>query len=470
MQTTVNYCRKTVDKHVNFTFKKGFKTTIPDDPATPENENEDREFIRVMLDETWRRNNKLLWCLEAGQQGSVTGDLFARVSWETDDPLEDPYARVDIIPSHMCYPEFGGPHGVDRKKIQRMLIVSPVYKENEPISLDGKYFRRNAKTMSPFTLVNRAEEWTSPVIEKGQVIKKSKVIFYEDGRVIEEKENVFGEIPIVHIPNYPLSGEYYGISDIVDVIDLNRSMNEKLTDIDDIISYHAAPVTIIYGAKLADLERGVNKIWGLPADAKAENLNLEGDLAAARAHVERLRQQVLEMGDVPEIALGEKVAVSNTAGVALQQQYLPLLEKRDVKVLMYGHGLRLINRLIIKMTAMADSAFDEKLKKLKGNIYRNDVQFPDPLPQDVRRQLEIDREELDLGLNTRKRILETRGMSQTEATTLLDDVLEEKKQNAELMFAPESGPGSGTRTFERGGSQETKGEKITETVANKRQE
>lgn len=470
-QTTINYCRKSVDKHVNFTFKHGFKTSIPDDPTIPEDDDEDREFVRALLEETWRKNNKPLWCLEAGQQGGVTGDLFARVSWEKNDPLESPYARVDIIPSHFCYPEFGGPHGVDRKKIKRMLIIVPVYRENESVASIGRYTSRNPRTMAPVSLVHKAEEWIAAEIVDGKIVTPSRVIYWEDGRAIKEIENPLGEIPIVHIPNYPLSGEYYGLSDLVDMTDLNQSLNEKVTDVEDIIAYHSAPTTVVYGAKLSDLERGVNKMWGAPADARIENLELKSDLGAAQKHIDRTRQYLMEMADLPSIVLGEQPKISNATGVAIQMQYVSMLERRNVKVQTYGMGLRLINRLILKVTEIADSGFSDKLKKLAGNPYRNEVTFPDPLPQDIRRQLEIDREELDLGLNTRRRILESRGYSQAEIKKILDAIEEERKKEIEFLMEKSDdgkpGPGSGKATFDRGGANETMGERIDDTLQSK---
>lgn len=465
-EVTVNYCRKAVDKHISFCFKHGFLTSIPDDPSTPENESDDRDFVRVMLEETWRKNNKKLWMLEAGQQGGVSGDLFMRVSWEKNDPLEDAYARVDIIPSHMCYPEFGGPHGVDRKKIRRMLIVVPVFREESAIAVSGRHYQHGSKTAARVKVVMTSEEWLPAVYVDGVVKEPAKVILREDGNIIDEKVNPLGEIPVVHVPNYPITGEYYGMSDLVDATDLNKSINERTTDIGDIIAYHSAPTTIVFGAKLSDLERGVGKMWGLPGDARVENLELKGDLNAARSHTKELKSAFMEMTDLPEASLGAEQSISNTAGVTMQLQYMPMIERRAIKVLTYGTGIRLVNRLIMKTTALADLSFGDKFNALKGNKYRNDVKFPDPMPQDKRRDLEISREELDQGLTTRKHILEERGRSQTEIKDILDGVKKERLEEAEMMFSSE-GPGSGNATFDRGGANETMGEKISSTVARK---
>lgn len=460
---TLNYSRRLIDLHNDFTFKKGFKVTIPDDPTTPGSDKEDRDFVRVMLEETWRKNNKYLWLMEAGQGGAVTGDVFGRVSWDTTDPLEDPHARVDLIPAQLCFPEFGGPHGVDRKKLKRILIVNPIYKESQNMELVGARAHSRPHSMSEVSMTMEAEEWVAPVYDRrsGKLLKPAMVRFYENKVLIEEKENPLGTIPVVHIPNYPLAGEYFGISDLSDLTELNREMNEKITDISDIINYHGSPTTIISGAKLKDLEKGANRIWALPENAKAYNLALDGDLTAASSHYQELRSAMLELSGTTEQALGKFEGSVPPSGVALQLQYLPMLEKRDIKVLTYGLGIRLINRLILMVTALGDGEFGKKLNALKGNKYRNEVVFPDPLPQDERRELEMTKERLAMGISTRKRELERMGYSQAEITDILEEAKEDALLDAEGLF--DLGPGQGSFQLSRGGSDSTRGEKIVQS-------
>lgn len=464
---TINYCRAIVDKHVDFTFKKGFSVVIPDDPATTSNEQEDRDFVRFRLEDAWNRNNRMLWMIEAGQQGSVTGDVFARVSWDKTNPLEDPFARVDLIPSHFCFPEFGGPHGVDRKKLTRILIVIPSYRQRPGAPISGAFFTRGTKTTGSAELVIKSEEWTSPQTDdSGKVIVPAQVVYRENNEIIgDAKINPLGEIPVVHIPNYPLSGEYYGMSDLVDIIELNREYNEKTTDISDIVNYHGSPTTVIYGAKLKELEKGSNRMWGLPDKARVENLQLEGDLKAANDHKDSLRSALLELSNTPEHVFGNSQNISNTTGVALQVQYMPMMERRHLKVLTYGYGLRLINRLILRTTEIGDHKFRAKMGVLGDNRYRNQVVFPDPMPQDELRELELARGKIDLGIWTRRRELEKRGFSQAEITAIMDDVKKENQELTESMFElPMPGAGSGNATLQRGGPPEVLGEKIGNTL------
>lgn len=457
---TMNYVRKIVDLHNDFAFSKGFDVVIPDNPETSVDEKEERDFVRIALEETWRKNNKSLWCLEAGQQGGITGDVFARVSWEMSDPLEDPYARVDIIPSHLVFPEFGGPFGVDRKKVTRAIVITPTYAER-PQNARGPFVKKDLGALTSVDMILKVEEWISAKIDPfGNILEPAKIRYYENKEFIKEVVNPLGEIPIVHIPNYPLTGEYYGMSDLVDIMELNRELNEKATDISDIINYHASPQTVIYGAKLKDLEKGANRTWALPEGAKVENLELKGDLSAASAHWTMLKTAMMELSNTPEQIFGLQKSVTAPSGVALQMQYLPMIQKRDVKVQVYSMGIRLINRLMLKYLELADPEFGTKFSKLKGNKYRNEVVFPDPLPQDVRRNLEVSREKLALGLTTRCLELESMGYSRAEAEKIIeearDDLEDDMESGVEFDYARKKGD-----SMNRGGPDDTRGEKIS---------
>ncbi len=472
-QLTFNYCRRLVDMHTNFAFKKGFKNIVTDDPTTDDlDESVDRDFVRKLLEETWRKNKQILWCLNAGQMGGVTGDCFVRVSWDDTNPLEEPFARADVLPSHFCFPDFGGHSGWDMTKLKRMIIMIPVYTEIKVNRLANRGFQLANKTESTHRVSFLMEEWVAPIVSDDPAIAKPAMYrLYKGKEILKEAVNPIGVIPVVHISNYPLSGEYYGISDLSDITELNRELNEKATDVSDIINYHGSPITIIEGAKLKDLEKGVNRVWGIPENASVKNLMLEGDLEAANSYRKDLKTSILELSGTPPQALGTIQPLSNTTGVAMQLQYLPMIEKRDVKVEAYGEGIEAVNRLIIRTTEVADAEFGAEFSKLRGDKYRNTVVFPDPMPQDERRELEMSRERLDMGISNKKKELERQGHSQKEIEDILDGAAEDVRRESQLTLeygndTPfNTGPGRGEGQLTRGGPDETRGEKISETVA-----
>ena len=158
---------------------------------------------------------------------------------------------------------------------------------------------------------------------------------YINDELIDSRPNPLGLIPVVHIPNIPVTGSPWGLADCQDIITINRTYNEIATDVADIINYHAAPVTVIIGAKASNLEKGASKVWGgLPKDAQVFNLDggAEG-INGALQYLELLKRSMHEIMNIPESALGQVQPISNTSGVALSIQYQPLMNRYSQKVI-----------------------------------------------------------------------------------------------------------------------------------------
>jgi hypothetical protein len=189
------------------------------------------------------------------------------------------------------------------------------------------------------------------------------------------------------------------VSDAQDIITLNRSYNEISTDIADIINYHAAPVTVIVGAKASNLEKGAKKVWGgLPKDSQV--FNLEGGAAGIQGglqYLETLKRAMHELMNIPENALGQAMPVSNTSGVALAITFQPLMNRWNQKVAQYGKGLEKINELVmlnlvvkepevLKYDPTQDGPIkSNQLTQLDPNdpiTYKTYAHFNSPLPLD----------------------------------------------------------------------------------------
>lgn len=438
-----NFCRLIVNAHTTFLFKRGFRITIPDDEATPNVESEDRDFVRALLEETWKRNNRAKLGNEMGQMGSVTGDVFIRMSWEKEDPrYEKPYVSIDVIPSRFVFPDFDGPAGLDGKRVDSVLIIFPRYRSGEDNS--DRYTRPRARpgfVDRDKELEYYAERWY-----------RDRWIQYNPGQEPIEKKNMIGEIPIVHIPNLQVAGQFYGLSDLEDVIPLNEELNGRLTDISDVVNYQGSPVTVLTGARVSQLERGANRMWGLPENAEVKNLSLDGALSDSLKYVEMLTDAIHHLGSVPKGIFGTMDDTGRSSGSALAMRYQPILNRRADKIVTYGEGIQDINRIILKIQALMDAGFNAKFRKLEGEKYRSEVVFENPLPRDEAVELEKSRTRLDLGLSSRRRELEMQGLSQSEVDKILADAREERKEDAEFEFE------FGQKLFEAQGSDEDEDE------------
>jgi hypothetical protein len=393
-QMVLNYYRAFTDFIINFTFSKGvqFRSSKETEAIVPD-----------LLERVWEvDNNKATVLWEIGQQGGVSGDCFIKVAYEeawVDPAGRNHPGRVRVLPlnSSFCFPEF---HPHDRERLIRFKLKYRFW----GTSLEG--------TRQVFTYT---EILTDDIIEE-----------YINDEMIDSRPNPLGVIPVIHIPNIRISGSPWGLSDCNDIIPINRTYNEVATDIADIVNYHAAPVTVIIGAKASQLEKGANKVWGgLPKDAKVENL--EGGaqgLKGAMDFLAMMKKAMHEMVGVPETALGQAQPISNTSGVALSIQFQPLMNRYHQKIVQYAHGLERINELILLNLAVKepetftwDPNTDVELKE--GQIpqldtndpltYRSYVHFPQPLPLDKLIALNEIQSLLSLGLESKEGALRVLG-------------------------------------------------------------
>jgi len=417
-QITFNYVRAFADFITNFTFSRGvqFKTA----PAT-------EAIVPALLKRVWEvDNNKesVLW--EMGQQGGVSGDCFVKVAWEPE--FEDPSgayhpARVRILPLNSAYafPEW---HPHDRERMIRFKLK--------------------------YRFWGTAPEGTRQVYTYTEILTDEFIEEYVNDELIDQRPNPLGAIPVVHIPNIRVSGSPWGLADISDIIGLNREYNEKSAEISDIINYHAAPVTIITGAKASNLEKGPKKVWSLPAK-EAQVFNLEGGTAAvgpAMEYLESIKRAMHEMTGVPESALGQMQPISNTSGVALAIQYQPMMQRYNTKRMTYTLGFCKINEFVLRtlFTFSPETlAYDPTTEGILQDeqppvldpadplVYQSDVHWPPPLPVDNLIKLNEIQAKMALGLESKRGALADLGAEFPDEK--IQEIFEELVQDAKEQGA-----------------------------------
>lgn len=419
-QLAYNYYRAFTDYLINFTFGRGVQFRSP---------KETEAIVPDILKRVWEVDNDkqtVLW--EMGQQGGVSGDCFVKVAYE--EPTVDPAGmahpgRVRILPlnASFCFPEF---HPHDRERLIRFKLKYRFW----GTSLEG----------------------TRQVFTYTEILTDDRIEEYINDELIDSRPNPMGVIPVIHIPNVRVSGSPWGLSDAHDIISLNRNYNEVATDVADIINYHAAPVTVITGAKASTMEKGANKVWsGLPKDSNVFNLEGGGSgLQGALEYLEMVKRSMHEMIGVPETALGQVQPISNTSGVALSIQFQPLMNRYQQKVILYKRGLERINELVLKLIAIKEpdlfiydpttDAIELKpgqLPQLDPNdpiTYRSIAHFPQPLPLDKLIALNEIQAKMSLGLESKEGALRTLGeeFPEEKLAEIRAELLEDAKADGAL--------------------------------------
>lgn len=421
-QITFNYVKALSDWLTNFTFSKGVTFRSPA---------EYQHTIPALLQRIWAKDNnkqQVLW--EIGNQGSVQGDAFVKIAYEPPyvDGANTPHpGRIRLLPlnASFCFPEW---HPHDRDRMIRFKLK--------------------------YRFWGTAPEGTRQVYTYVEIITDDVIEEYVNDELIDRRPNQLGFIPVVHIANRIASASPWGLSDIMDVIPLNREFNEKATDISDIVNYYTAPVTVVTGARASNLERGANKIWSIPnKEANIENLTggSEG-LPPALEYLQMVKIGMHEMIGIPENSLGMAQPISNTSGVALAIQYMPTMMTYDQKRTQYEVGLKRISKIALQMLFLfepdtliynpeTEGILEEAdqplvLDPYDQEVYDISIVWPPPLPVDRTIQLTELQAKDALGLESKIGMLRELGYEfpDEKMAELFDERVEDMEQEAAMQI------------------------------------
>lgn len=392
--------------------QEGGSTTSQMDPEmwSTDSEEEDENSVQNVLERFWSINSRHEKTYDIAYQACITGDCFVKLAWDPDFYAEG-YGEliVQVLDSRTVMP-FWDSH--DKRKMIGCRIQYPV----KEVQADGSLRTR----------------MYSEVHTEGTIVECL------DGQIDKTYPNPLGEIMIVHFPNEPLPYRKYGRSDLEALLLPQKEYNEKVSDFSEILAYHAAPVTIIKGARVQNLERGARKVWGgIPKDGDVFNLGLDSDLSQAVEYLNLLKKHMHETGNVPEEALGALQNVSNTSAAALHVQYQPLIERTLKKQIHFGKGFKRLNELVIKFYESLTEEADEEFIKIPDEVpiqkrYHTDVEWGDALPRDRSIMLADISTEMGLGIESKEGALLRIGVEAPKKK--LEEIRNEQMEDAELQF------------------------------------
>lgn len=393
-----NYIKAFIDKTISFLVSKEtiafqVKDLAKDRVIDKNNSDSSKEQLMVQNAEfsilrNWNKNNRRVFVNECLQMGSIMGDAWVLLAYIPDSN----YVKYTLLDSRYCFPTFerGTRQEDDLKTFTVRTPMSP--NDKEYILHIMEYTKTSIKSWYQKTAEEDADKFE-----------------------VQTNTNKYGFIPIVHIRNRPNPSSYYSISDIRDLLTLNKVYNEMNQEMKSIIDYYATPTTVITGANAKSLKRGLGNIWsGLPAEAQVFNLTLDADLNASMDFTERIKTSMHEMGDVPENSLGKLQPVSNTSGAALELTYQPLVQRADEKKMMYGAAFTEINTMTFRMFKInqhSDGYFENlPVKFVETNSdYVIEPVFTYGFPSDRESELSLAQQELNMEIASRKEIMERLG-------------------------------------------------------------
>lgn len=363
-----------------------------------------REAIDRVLDAVWEASGGIALLQDAALLGHVYGhvDLLLRVdraelpgvpraageAFAAEDLLRIAEAvRIEVIePTRgiaMLNP-------ADYRAIDAYIVVMSreLNQPKEAVPLSRAIARAARRPEGP-------ERRTSRYLE---IFSASHRQRYEDGRLIESAPNLAtpGRIPVVHVQNMAQPFRHAGLSEVEPLIPLQDELNTRLSD-------RASRVTMqcfkMYLAKGIDgfekVPVGPGQIWSTDNPA-AEVTAFGGDAESPseESHIEQVREALDKISGVPPLTSGVvRAKIGNlTSANALKITLMGMLSKTARKRVSYGRGIAEMSRLILHALDVAGVLPTHPADRGVR------VEWPDPLPEDVREQVAVARAKRELGV------------------------------------------------------------------------
>ena len=167
-----------------------------------------------------------------------------------------------------------------------------------------------------------------------------------------------GIIPFIVLPNRPVSGDFYGYSDMDSIIDIQDELNFTLAMMGDIVSENAHPQKVLKNVRTDDdrLSDRILKIFDAGGrDAEAKLLTYEGGMSTAQQYVDDLMQSLEDTSGVPAVAFGRYKGTQGSS-LMLQVELKPALDLAVWKRLLIGASLAKAAEMIVKIAITPISA------------------------------------------------------------------------------------------------------------------
>jgi hypothetical protein len=427
----VNYTRTIVDKGISYLLGQGVNFAVPagDDEWVSGRVGDRARRAEALLYRVYEENDTEAVDAQGAINGAVLGDTVFKVfwgqgpgegEWESGRGGERGRIRVVNIDPFTFFPTWAAddPSTLLSVEVAYQLPVEEAarrYGDGET-GRAGDGVKGSSLPVSPsprLPVIDVVESWTDTEF----------VLTVGDSEVVRAP-NPYGFIPFVHVPNARPANEFWGVSDLKDVAPLNRELNERMSDVADVIRFHSDPPVIFKGVREhGSLAVGPGTVWDLPEGADVELLEWRGQAPAVQDHIERVMRALHDVAETPRTAFGDSGRL--LSGVALETELQPLIQKTLRKRIWWSAGLRRRNRFILRIA------------ELKGigtfAPYRSRIIWPPLLPTDSEAEVRNNVALVSAGLRSRRTAMDRLGEESPEAEMKL--IEEERVQGA----APEVG-------------------------------
>jgi len=391
---TFNYAKVFVDKVTSY-MMSGISFAV--DPSDGSDEARERaQQTEATLHQVYQQNNLEQLDLETEIDCALLGDACYKILWDQ----EAKQVRITAPDIQGLYAWWLGD---DTSRVWR--VASQYTLTNE--EAEGLYQLKTEKKT-----VTVVEVWTDSEFE-----------LYLDNILQERKPNPYGFIPFVIYPNLREPKRFWGISDLVHIMEPQRELNRAMSQLSRILELSGNPIAVLENIEESeDIAVRPGAVWNIPEDAKAYLLDLlQG--GGVRLHIEyiNLLYRILhDISESPRAAFGG--TERDLSGVALQIELQPLLQKVRRKRLIRTAAYNQRNEMILKL-----------LEKYQGENFGSNhlrVVWAPVLPEDMTRLVANEQVLVQAGIHSRRRAMDEIGVKEPEEE--FNKWLEERKTILEM--------------------------------------
>ena len=252
-----------------------------------------------------------------------------------------------------------------------------------------------------------------------------------DGSLIERKPNPYGFIPFIIYPNLREPKKFWGISDLIQIMEPQRELNRATSQLSKILELSGNPIAVLENVEESrDIAVKPGSVWNIPEDARAYLLDLlqGGGVGLHMDYLNILYRILHDLSESPRAAFGG--TERDLSGVALEIELQPLMQKvrrkRIIRTAAYNQRNRLILRLLEKY---GNQSFgDNRLRVIWGPM----------LPQDITKLVNNEQSLVQSGIHSRRRAMDEVGVKDPdmEFSRWLEEREAILRMNSELNFRP----------------------------------
>jgi hypothetical protein len=359
---------------------------------------QDDEAAKEALTQIVTRNGLHAVNYESALSNSFRGDAVYKARWGKRTPQsEQPEAIVEEVPASIYFPE------LDEDDVRKVSRVTLAWVKRDPREAKRLYLR--AEVHDPGIIRHQlfdmgsapsiAVAGSNAAISIGgkqlQQVPLSTLDAYQD--LPEEEQTGLDHIPVFHVPNFRYGSRFWGISDYEGLESLFESLNNRVSQIDEVLDKHVAP-KIVLPPGFVDKDGKVRfdrmeTVELHPGDQPPSYITWDAHLTAAFTQFDKLLDLLFMLSETAPSAFGlDKFGVAES-GRALRLRLLRTLAKINRKRLYYDTALKAALLTAQTLDVTHGSGGYEPAEPT--------IQWADGLPEDMVEMVEIEAQRMAAG-------------------------------------------------------------------------